>query len=201
MRQFEDDNTAEILNVIWEEINKVSMQEHSNELKLNVFSTPLGKMLSLSDERYLYLLEFVDKRGLDKEIKKLIQHLTATVVLGSSNVASEAQKQLQEYFSRQRTTFSLPLFKEGTAFQKKVWTILETIPVGRTLSYQEVAVELGNIELVRAVGNANGANKLAVVIPCHRVIRANGKLGGYAGGSERKAALLKFELANVENTI
>ncbi|WP_057875518.1 methylated-DNA--[protein]-cysteine S-methyltransferase [Liquorilactobacillus aquaticus] len=194
MNQLEVNNKTEILNRFLYVIGENTAQRHcGNELMLDVFPTPLGEMLSLSNERYLYLLEFTDKKGLDQEVKQVIQNHSAVITLRKTSVSVEAQNQLQEYFSKQRTSFSLPLFKDGTAFQKKAWNVLEMIPFGKTLSYQEEAAKLGNTKLVRAVGNANGANKLAIVIPCHRVIRSNGELGGYAGGIERKIALLQLE--------
>jgi AraC family transcriptional regulator, regulatory protein of adaptative response / methylated-DNA-[protein]-cysteine methyltransferase len=108
-------------------------------------------------------------------------------------VSQEVTRQLTEYFAGDRTEFSLPLFYDGSPFQQEVWRMLETIPVGETLSYQEIAIRLGDKNKVRAVGRANGLNKIAIVIPCHRVIGSNGNLTGYAGGLERKQYLLDLE--------
>ncbi len=106
---------------------------------------------------------------------------------------AEAAKQLREYLSGTRTDFRLPLIPEGTEFQKKVWNVLKTIPYGETLSYKQVAEAAGNPKACRAVGMANNRNPIAIFIPCHRVIGANGKLVGYGGGMDRKEHLLEIE--------
>ncbi|GAJ27043.1 methylated-DNA-protein-cysteine methyltransferase [Liquorilactobacillus sucicola DSM 21376 = JCM 15457] len=170
-----------------------NFKHSSKKLNLNLIATPLGEMLSLSDQCFLYLLEFADKKNLVEEIKETARRQSAFVVLGDTSINQRVRKQLREYFSGERKSFSLPLCKSGTPFQKSVWAVLQKIPAGETLSYQEVAARLGNAKLVRAVGSANRSNKLALVIPCHRVIRANGELGGYAGGVERKLKLLQLE--------
>ena len=102
-------------------------------------------------------------------------------------------KQLDEYFGGRRKAFSVNLLPEGTDFQKKVWNELVEIPFGETRSYKDMAASIGNIKAVRAVGNANGKNKIGIIIPCHRVIGNNGKLVGYGGGLWRKEWLLKHE--------
>lgn len=101
--------------------------------------------------------------------------------------------QLNEYFSQKRKAFSLPLDLYGTEFQLKVWNELKKIPYGITVSYKNIAEKIGNIKAVRAVGNANGANPVPIIIPCHRVINDNGKLGGYTGGINIKKKLLEIE--------
>ena len=108
---------------------------------------------------------------------------------------AKAKAQLMEYFSKQRTEFSLALSPYGTDFQRKVWQALQTIPYGVTGSYSDIANAIGNPKAVRAVGAANGKNPLSIVVPCHRIIGKNGTLTGYAGGMERKAALLNLETA------
>ena len=105
----------------------------------------------------------------------------------------ETQKQLSEYFEGQRKVFDLPLDFEGTEFQQKVWQALLTIPFGETRSYKDVAEQIGNVKAVRAVGAANGKNPISIIAPCHRVVGANGKLVGFAGGLENKDILLKIE--------
>ena len=104
-----------------------------------------------------------------------------------------ANKQLQEYFCGKRKIFDLPLAPNGTEFQKKVWKSLLKIPYGKTNSYKEVAESIGNIKAARAVGSANNKNPIIILIPCHRVIGANGKLVGYAGGVDVKEKLLRIE--------
>mgnify|MGYP003608148447 FL=1 len=105
----------------------------------------------------------------------------------------ETQKQLSEYFEGQRKIFDLPLDFEGTEFQQKVWQALLTIPFGETRSYKDIAEQIGNVKAVRAVGAANGKNPISIIAPCHRVVGANGKLVGFAGGLENKDVLLKLE--------
>jgi methylated-DNA-[protein]-cysteine S-methyltransferase len=105
--------------------------------------------------------------------------------------------QLEEYFAGRRTTFELPLAPEGTPFQRGVWQALSRIPYGQTISYGELARRIGNPQASRAVGLANGANPLPIVVPCHRVIGANGSLTGFGGGLEIKRKLLALERAEV----
>jgi methylated-DNA-[protein]-cysteine S-methyltransferase len=108
-------------------------------------------------------------------------------------VLGEARRQLADYFAGTRTTFDLPLSLHGSAFQRRVWEALTEIPYGETWSYGQLAERLGDPRLTRAVGSANGRNPVAVVVPCHRVIGANGSLVGYAGGLDRKKTLLALE--------
>ena len=114
-------------------------------------------------------------------------------------VVDMAQEQLAEYFNGTRQVFDLPLSPEGTEFQLAVWNNLKTIPYGLTVSYGDIARRLGDRNASRAVGLANGRNPLAIIVPCHRVVGANGKLTGYSGGIERKIALLEFEASVLAN--
>ncbi|MEJ1932857.1 methylated-DNA--[protein]-cysteine S-methyltransferase, partial [Nostoc sp. NIES-2111] len=114
------------------------------------------------------------------------EHSEAAVLL-------DAERQLAEYFGGWRQSFDLPLRAEGTAFQQEVWAALQEIPYGQTMSYGELAQKLGKEKAVRAVGAANGRNPIAIVVPCHRVIGADGSLTGYGGGMERKKFLLELE--------
>ena len=108
-------------------------------------------------------------------------------------VLLKTQQQLREYFNQTRTIFDLALDFQGTDFQKKVWQALLTIPFGETRSYKQIAEQIGNVKAVRAVGAANGKNPISIIAPCHRVVGANGKLVGFAGGLENKEILLKIE--------
>lgn len=110
-------------------------------------------------------------------------------------VQGRLQEELADYFAKKRTAFTVPLVLRGSPFQKKVWTALLTIPYGQTASYLDIACLIGQPEAVRAVGQAIGANPLAILIPCHRVIQAGGKIGGYNGGVHRKTWLLTHETA------
>jgi methylated-DNA-[protein]-cysteine S-methyltransferase len=111
----------------------------------------------------------------------------------------ETERQLSEYIAGKRTRFDLPLQPYGTEFQKKVWQALREIPFGKTKSYLDLASAVGSPEASRAVGTANGKNPLSIVVPCHRVVAADGALTGFAGGLERKAALLALEAGPVNS--
>jgi AraC family transcriptional regulator of adaptative response/methylated-DNA-[protein]-cysteine methyltransferase len=155
--------------------------------------TPLGTMLALADDRGLRLLEFVDRRGLERELARLPRRLKCAVVPGNNATLDAAARQLDEYFAGTRLQFDLPLAPVGSEFQRRVWAELQRIAPGRTRSYAEMAARLGIPKGPRAIGRANGSNMLALVIPCHRVINADGSLCGYAGGLWRKQRLLEHE--------
>jgi AraC family transcriptional regulator, regulatory protein of adaptative response / methylated-DNA-[protein]-cysteine methyltransferase len=162
-------------------------------LKAAWLDTPLGSMLAVSDEEALYLLEFNDRCGLESELERLRSKTHATIVFGSSKPIESITKELAAYFSGHLKQFKTPLHIMGTDFQKSAWKILQDVPYGHTRSYLEQAREMGNKSACRAVANANGANQLAIVIPCHRIIQSNGTLGGYGAGIARKKWLLDFE--------
>ena len=115
-----------------------------------------------------------------------------------SPILTECVRQLGEYFSGRRTCFDIPVHQKGTEFQQSVWNVLKNIPFGKTVSYGDVAKMLNNPKSMRAVGAANGRNKLWIIVPCHRVIGANGSLTGYAGGIERKKWLITHEARNLK---
>ncbi len=155
--------------------------------------TQLGQMLAVSDENYLYLLEFTEKRVLIRELKKLMTSLKSNMMPGRNKPIILIERELKSYFSGKLLDFKTPLKLIGTPFQKKAWKALMRVPYGSTRSYREQAYALGNDMAFRAVANANGANQLSVIIPCHRIINTSGKLGGYAGGLDRKQWLLDHE--------
>jgi len=143
--------------------------------------TDLGTMTLIETENKISHISFsAMEKFLEIPIKK-------TMLL------EKAEQQILEYFEGKRQNFSLPIAPEGTAFQKKVWKALQNIPYGQTRSYGEIAKEIGQCHAARAVGNANHNNPIAIVIPCHRVIGANGKLTGYYRGIDKKEFLLKLE--------
>jgi methylated-DNA-[protein]-cysteine S-methyltransferase len=145
------------------------------------FKSPLGFLNLKSDGKAVTEISFLDH--------ELQEQNSCAVLL-------ECEQQLNDYFSGKRFEFDLPMNPKGTEFQKKVWTELLKIPYGETITYFELATRLGDPKLVRAVGTANGRNRLAIVIPCHRVIGAGNKLTGYAGGLDRKLWLLRHEMKN-----
>jgi AraC family transcriptional regulator, regulatory protein of adaptative response / methylated-DNA-[protein]-cysteine methyltransferase len=162
-------------------------------LKASWIDTPLGPMLAIADDEALYLLEFVDRRGLEKEIERLRKKTKLPIIPGKSTPIKQIEAELAEYFSHKIQEFKTPLSLMGSPFQKRVWEELQKIPQGETRSYAEIAALIGKPSAFRAVALANGANQFAIVIPCHRVINSNGNLGGYGGGIKRKEWLLKHE--------
>ena len=157
------------------------------------FDAPLGPMIAVANESGLCLLEFGDRRMLESEFSDLQKRLGAVLLPGKNEFTEAAIKQLLEYFAGERKTFAVPLHAPGTAFQQRVWAALREIPYGETRSYGEIAAAMSNPGAVRAVGTANGMNRIAIMIPCHRVIGADGTLTGYGGGLWRKDWLLKHE--------
>jgi AraC family transcriptional regulator of adaptative response/methylated-DNA-[protein]-cysteine methyltransferase len=155
--------------------------------------TPLGPMLAGATDDGVCLLEFIDRRMLETQISRLSQLLDAKIVPGAHPHFERLNEQLEEYFSGKRREFDIPLVLPGTPFQKRVWAGLQTIPYGCTRSYKEQAEIIGTPTAVRAVAKANGDNRIAIIIACHRVIGANGELVGYGGGLSRKQYLLKLE--------
>jgi AraC family transcriptional regulator of adaptative response/methylated-DNA-[protein]-cysteine methyltransferase len=157
------------------------------------FETPLGTMVAGEWRQQLCLLEFADRRALPTEIAWLEKRHNTKSAPGRTAFLDQVEAQVREYFTGARRGFDLPLLIDGTPFQQAVWRELLAIPYGETRSYGRQAEGLGRPEAVRAVASANGKNRIAVVIPCHRVVGADGSLTGYAGGLPRKQALLDLE--------
>lgn len=155
--------------------------------------TPLGAMLALANDDGLHLLEFVDRRGLENELLTIRRCTRHTVVPGSNLHLDAITRELTEYFEGRSVQFSVPLVLTGSEFDRSVWTQLRRIRPGETWSYAQLAEAIGNPTAMRAVANANGRNSLAIVIPCHRVIRSDGSLSGYGGGVWRKRWLIDHE--------
>lgn len=149
-----------------------------------VINSPLGGLTVVAEDDALIGLYFEDHRR-----KPGLEETGIRV----DNDFEETARQLDEYFAHRRTRFDLPLAPRGDAFDQRVWHALTDIPYGRTRTYGELARELGNPGLAQAVGAANGRNPLAVLVPCHRVVGADGSLTGYAGGLDRKRFLLELE--------
>ena len=168
-------------------------------LLLHRFTTPLGPMFVCASERGVCLLEFVDRRMLETEFRDLQRLFNAPILAGENAHTRQAEREMGEYFAGSRFVFDVPLDTPGTAFRQAVWRILQTIPYGQTASYAEQAAKLGKPQAVRAVASANGANRVSIIIPCHRVIGKDGSLTGYAGGLARKQWLLEHEHRYVGN--
>lgn len=165
------------------------------KIQRKIISTPLGKMMACGCLQGICLLEFLDGKGLEKELNQISKILQAEIENGTNEHINLLEKELTEYFKGNLLEFSTPLFSIGTDFQKSVWEVLQNIPYGTTISYQQQANLLQNPKAIRAVASANGQNKIAILIPCHRVIGSNGNLTGYAGGLWRKQKLLELEKA------
>ncbi len=154
--------------------------------------TPIGTMVAVCDAGQLHLLEFADRKELPKELSKL-GAAVGMISPGQTRITQTLSGQLGQYFANQLTQFDIPLALHGTDFTKSVWNALLKLPYGTRTSYGALSETLGNPGAVRAVARANGANQIAILIPCHRVIGADGTLTGYAGGLWRKRTLLALE--------
>lgn len=146
------------------------------------YESPIGLLLLEANEKALTHLHFVDEKKLQNNLE--------------NDMLRHAAQQLDEYFIGKRKNFELDLSLSGTPFHVKVWNELKNIPYGTVISYKTLAVNIGNSKAVRAVGGANNKNPIPIIIPCHRVIGANGNLTGYAGGLEKKKWLLAHEKKN-----
>ncbi len=164
-----------------------------NTVLIDRLTTPIGPMFICATERGICLLEFTNRRMLESEFQDLQRRLKSPILTGRNQHIEQAISELTEYFNGERKKFSVMLDPQGTAFQQSVWQVLLDIPYGKTISYLQQAELLNRSSAVRAVANANGANKISIIIPCHRVIGSDGKLTGYGGGLERKRWLLDLE--------
>ncbi len=158
--------------------------------------SPFGPLLAAATSEGICLLEFTDRRRLDHQFSRLRKYFRCSIVPGENDHIVQLKNELAEYFEGKRKRFSIKLFYPGTPFEQKVWNVLLTIPYGSTVSYEDIAKTIGSPGASRAVGRANGFNRISIVIPCHRVINKNGELGGYGGGLWRKKMLLSLEKGN-----
>jgi len=173
--------------------NANAAENNMSILNQITIQTPLGDMLAIADENVLYLLEFIGRRNLDSEIKRLLHQKKAILESKTTSPLHSIKQELDAYFNGSLQGFKTPIQSMGTAFQKQAWQALCQIPYGQTRSYLEQAQMMNKPSACRAVANANGMNQLAIIIPCHRIIRSDNTLGGYAAGIERKQWLLKHE--------
>ena len=160
---------------------------------LSWLRTPLGPLVAGATAEGVCLLEFTDRRMLETQFATVRRLFSGSIVPGSNRHLDVLERELAGYFSGALKKFTVPLVYPGTPFQRRVWEQLLTIPYGETRSYEQLATAIGNPEAVRAVGHANGLNRISILIPCHRVINKNGQLGGYGGGLRRKQYLLELE--------
>ncbi|MBO9635828.1 MAG: methylated-DNA--[protein]-cysteine S-methyltransferase [Chitinophagaceae bacterium] len=178
----------------------VSPSDSKNKQVIHIsrLETPLGSMFACATEQGICLLEFTDRKMLETELKWLSKHLNANIVQGTNPHFDPLQRELNEYFDGKRKVFTVPLFMPGTDFQRSVWKMLTTIPFGSTRSYKAQSIKLEKPEAIRAVANANGMNRISILVPCHRVIGEDGQLTGYGGGLHRKQWLLDHEQKHQE---
>ncbi|MCL6246295.1 methylated-DNA--[protein]-cysteine S-methyltransferase [Acinetobacter sp. ANC 4945] len=156
------------------------------QLSYQFLDSPVGQLKLVAHETALVAVLWENENPNRVRLAALVEDLKHPILLKTA-------QQLNEYFTGKRQQFDLPLDFEGTAFQQQVWQALLTIPFGETRSYKQIAEQIGNVKAVRAVGAANGKNPISIIAPCHRVVGANGKLVGFAGGLENKEILLKIE--------
>lgn len=153
----------------------------SQNLYHKIIESPVGTLKLTATDKALVAIKFVESEAAGKNKST------------ENSILAKAADQLAEYFAGKRKSFDLPLLADGTTFERKVWDTLNGVGYGTTVTYSKIAKKLGDINKVRAVGKANGQNPIPIIIPCHRVIGANNKLTGYAGGIERKRWLLQHE--------
>lgn len=157
------------------------------------FDTPLGRMQVGATEDAIFMLEFEDNNLHELSRPDIAKHFQDDIAQQENAPIQLVKKQINEYFNSSRKQFDVPLHFWGTIFQVKVWQSLMDIPFGSTVSYSHQSKVLGDVKAIRAVASANGKNKIAIIVPCHRVIGSDGALTGYAGGLDRKKWLLDFE--------
>ncbi|KAJ54761.1 6-O-methylguanine DNA methyltransferase [Actibacterium mucosum KCTC 23349] len=162
-------------------------------LRAHWIRSPLGDMVAISSRTHLHLLEFLERKALKTEIARLEKDTRGRIGLGRFEPSAQVQVELNEFFTGKRAQFDTPLAYSGSGFAQAVWDALRRIPAGHTRSYAQLAAQLGRPEAVRAVARANGANQIALLVPCHRVLGADGALTGYGGGLWRKQKLLEVE--------
>jgi AraC family transcriptional regulator of adaptative response/methylated-DNA-[protein]-cysteine methyltransferase len=155
-------------------------------------------MYAAATKEGLCMLEFADRKSLENEFTDLAKTFNGKIIIGENPHFNILEKELKLYFEGKLKKFSVPLSPVGTEFQKSVWQVLQKIPYGEIWTYKKQAETLGDIKKVRAVANANGLNKISIIIPCHRVIGSNGTLTGYGGGIWRKQKLLELEKKTVK---
>ncbi|MDT8319813.1 MAG: methylated-DNA--[protein]-cysteine S-methyltransferase [Xanthomonadales bacterium] len=175
--------------------NPPSAVDRESSIWINRVATPLGPMIMGVHDQGLYLLEFAERRMLDTQLKRLRQRLGRVFLPGDHPLMQQVKNELDDYFNGSRKKFGITSRTPGSAFQEAVWDALREIPYGEMRSYADIAEVIGQPSAVRAVGRANGDNRVAILIPCHRVVGAHGGLTGYGGGLWRKKYLLSLEQA------
>lgn len=170
------------------------MKDHTPQsLCLHHIHSPVGTILAAATDTALQVLEFVDERNPERQSDRLFSRTKHSIESGRNAVIDLLESELSAYFDGTLRNFSVPIRLEGTPFQQTVWSELRKIPYGETWSYAALTRRLGDMKAIRAVARANGENRIAILVPCHRVIGSDGSLTGYAGGLWRKKKLLELE--------
>lgn len=174
----------------------------SNTIYIYDYKTPYGELILGSYENKLCLCDWKYRKQRNLIDARLLKEVDIQeFIVFKTQVIAQTIIQLEEYFNGKRQEFDIPLHLIGTEFQKKVWTQLIQIPYGETSSYLQLSEKLGDKKAIRAVANANGANAISILVPCHRIIGSNGNLVGYAGGLQAKKKLLELERKNTSKEV
>ena len=173
----------------------------SGTLCSGYITTPLGQMFAIAGDRGLVLCEYADRPMLPTQLRRIEAICGTLPSPGDHDVLVQTQRELDEYFAGRRETFTIPLVLDGTDFQMRVWRQLLEIPFGTTTSYDAIATRIRRPGGARAVGRANGDNRMAIIVPCHRVINSDGTMSGYGGGKPRKRWLLDHEQRGTQLTL
>ena len=190
----DESSQHDLFSAVMEEIAGLSSKsEQLDAVKINLFSSPVGPLLIGVHEKSIRFVHFTQMERLAEQLMRLQQQMGKPFRHATHQLHEQLEAELEEYFDRKRRSFSLPMKPLGTTFQMRTWQGLQKIPYGTTWSYEQLATEIGQPTAARAVGLANGANPLAILIPCHRVVNKNGQIGGYGGGVWRKQILLEVE--------
>ena len=161
-----------------------------------IISSPIGEIIAYSSQKGICFLGFLNQKHFQKHTSDIEKHYDTQITPNTNTHLEVLKNDLHENFLGTRKNFTVPLDIIGTDFRKKVWKALQSIPYGKTCTYKEQAISIKNLKAIRAVASSNGANKMAIIIPCHRVIGSDGSVTGYAGGIEKKEWLLDFESKN-----
>lgn len=167
-----------------------------NKINVSYYKTRIGELLIASYRERICILDFRYRKMRDEVDSRVKNELKAEFVEREDELIRQTKIQIDEYLDGRRKVFDIPILMVGTEFQKQVWYELMKIPYGGLATYKDIAKSINNEKAFRAIGSANGANAIAMIIPCHRVIKSNRELGGYGGGLSAKASLLKLEMGN-----
>lgn len=171
-----------------------------NNIHISYYKTKIGELILGSFDGKICILDFRYRRMRTTVNNRIKKHLNANFIEHEDEVILETKKQIDEYLQGQRKEFNIPILLLGTEFQKQVWNEVLNVAYGETASYLDIAKRINNPKAIRATASANGANAIALIIPCHRIIETNGELGGYGGGLPVKKRLLNLEIENTKLT-